>query len=342
MGLLLYAVTAHYYLAPPGKDPSADLTSWFHTLSKGEPYTAAVSRIVTQLQSYHSAIGVPMPAGGPAPVVLQNGWTDTLFPVSEGLHYADRLSAAGFSHKLLMIFDDYGHGWAQGKAADVKLQTAKAIAFLNDVMLHHRAPPTGVIALGQTCPATAPSGPELTAGSWPALQKGVIKLSGPASQVVTSGGGSAATAAALDPSYAGKPVCNALPAARQPGTATYSVTMAQRRTLIGGLQITAHLHVVGNFPELVGRLWDVNTGTGTRQLIEVGVLRPAVDQASSATRTSVGNETATFELAPNEYTVPAGHVLELELVGSTAPWFRASNGTFRITVSHLSAPIPMG
>jgi hypothetical protein len=37
--------------------------------------------------------------------------------------------------------------------------------------------------------------------------------------------------------------------------------------------------------------------------------------------------------------VAAGDTLELELVGSTAPWFRASNGTFTLTVTGLHATI---
>ena len=110
-------------------------------------------------------------------------------------------------------------------------------------------------------------------------------------------------------------------------------------TLIGGLQVTADLHVVGNFPELVGRLWDVGPTGATRQLIEAGVVRPGVDQSAASDAASTGNTKVTFALNPNEYTVPAGDTLELELVGSTAPWFRASNGSFTITVTGLQATI---
>ncbi len=64
-----------------------------------------------------------------------------------------------------------------------------------------------------------------------------------------------------------------------------------------------------------------------------------MNQSASTTATTTGDTDVTFELNPNEYTVPAGDTLELELVGSTAPWFRASNGTFTISVTDLHATI---
>jgi predicted acyl esterase len=114
--------------------------------------------------------------------------------------------------------------------------------------------------------------------------------------------------------------------------------MTAPTTLIGGLTVTAHLQVVGRYPELVGRLWDVRADGQTRQIVETGVVRPDVDQ-QAGTGAATGTTDITFQLAPNEYTVPAGDSLELELVGSTAPWFRPSNGTFTITVTDLEATV---
>jgi predicted acyl esterase len=96
---------------------------------------------------------------------------------------------------------------------------------------------------------------------------------------------------------------------------------------------------VGDFPELVGRLWDVGPSGATRQIIEAGVVRPDVNQAAATGTGATADTTVTFDLNPNEYTVAAGDTLELELVGSTAPWFRKSNGTFTISVTGLDATI---
>jgi predicted acyl esterase len=144
--------------------------------------------------------------------------------------------------------------------------------------------------------------------------------------------------AALNPAYASK-LCDPLPAAPEPGTAVYRLPLHKATTVVGALQVTADVHVVGDFPELVGRLWDVSATGATRQIVEVGVVRPAVDQQATATTTSSGDTKVTFDLNPNEYTVAAGDTLELELVGSTGPWFRPSNGTFTMSVTNLQATI---
>ena len=65
--------------------------------------------------------------------------------------------------------------------------------------------------------------------------------------------------------------------------------------------------------------------------------RRVADRDPGTPKTAVASVNATFELAPNLWRLPPGH--ELELVGSTAPWFRASNGTFSISVSNVSARI---
>jgi hypothetical protein len=77
----------------------------------------------------------------------------------------------------------------------------------------------------------------------------------------------------------------------------------------------------------------------TRQIVEAGVVRPDADQSPSTGPKAVGVTHVTFELNPNEYTIPAGDTLELELVGSTAPWFRPSNGTFTMSVTDLHATV---
>lgn len=328
---LLYGVTAGAYLAPPGVNPQADLTTWEKESLAGEPYTAAESQALRIMQTYKSAIGVPPAPGGPAPTAIQNGWTDSLFPASEGLHYALSTVVHHEQAHLLLMFDDVGHGWAQDKAADIAYTDAQGIAFLDSVMLHHRLPPSRVVAIPQTCPITAPSGPALTrlGRTLAVLQHGSVTLGGTAPQTVTSSGGSPAVAAALNPAYAGLPLCHNLPAAPEPGTALYRSTVTRPVQLLGAVSVTAHIAVHGRYPELVARLWDVAPGGATRQIVAMGVYRPSV----------VGG-TVTFELNPNDYTFAAGHTIELELVGSNAPYFRASNGTFTVTVRDLRASLP--
>jgi pimeloyl-ACP methyl ester carboxylesterase len=338
---VLYAVAAAGYLAPPGVDPQSDLTVWENATVAGEPFDAAEAGALSDLQSYKSAIGIPMPKGGPAPTVIQSGWTDSLFPVNEALHYANRVEASGTPPPLLLLFDDDGHPWAQDKPGDVAFNNRTGIAFLDSVVLRHRRPQTGIDVRAQTCPAGVPSGPTVHAGSYSALQTGARQLVGTAPQVVTSTGGDPGVATDLD--AVNHPLCDPLPAAREPGTATYTVPAGTAGLhLLGGVTIKADLSVTGTYPELVGRLWDVSAGGTTRQIVEMGAYRPSVNQAATTQAGTTTTQSMTFELPPNDYVVPPGDTLELELVGSTAPFFRASNGTFSITVTNLQATVPLG
>jgi pimeloyl-ACP methyl ester carboxylesterase len=338
---VLYAASAAGYLSPPGVDPQSDLTDWEMATVAGEPLDATDAAAGVDLQSYKSAIGIPMPKGGPAPTVIQSGWTDSLFPVNEALHYTNRVQAAGAKTPLLLVFDDVGHPWAQDKPADVDFNDQTGIAFLDAVVLHHRAPQTGIDVRAQTCPATAPSGPTVHARSYGALQTGSTPLVGTGPQQVTSSGGNPTVANDLD--AVNHPLCDPLPAAPEPGTATYTVPAGTTGLhLLGGVTIKADLSVTGPYPELIGRLWDVSPTGTTRQIVEMGAFRPSVNQAATTAPGATATQSMSFELPPNDYVVPPGDTLELELVGSTAPFFRASNGTFTITVTNLQATVPLG
>ncbi len=339
---VLYAASnGSGYLSPVGADPEADLTAWEAATVAGEPFTSGESDAIVDLQKYKSAISIPMAKGGPAPTVIQSGWTDTLFPVNEALHFANAVHAAGSKSPLLLVFDDVGHPWAEDKPADVAFNNETGIGFMNTVVLHHKTPRTGVLVRAQTCPISAPSGPTVSARSWSSLQHGAIVLSGAATQEVTSSGGDPSVAAALDGVI--KPLCANLPGADEPGTATYSIEAGSKGLhILGGVVINAKLSITGNYPELIGRLWDVAPGGATRQIVEMGAFRPSVNQASGTPASATATESISFELPPNDYEIATGHTLELELVGSNAPFFRKSNATFTIAVSDLKATVRLG
>jgi acetyl esterase/lipase len=338
---ILYATAAAGFLAAPGVDPQANLTTWEGATVKGEPLGPIESTALVDLQQLKSAIGIPMAPGGPAPTVIQSGWTDTLFPVNEALHFANNVAASGAKTPLLLVFDDVGHPWAQEKPADIAFNNQTGIAFLDSVVEHHAKPRTGVLVRAQTCPRSAPSGPTVSARSWSALQKGSTEIVGSAAQEVTSTGGDPAVAAALN--GLGNPLCDSLPAGTEPGVATYTLASPSMGLhVLGGATIRASVAVTGNYPELVGRLWDVAPGGATRQIVEMGAYRPSVNQVPGTSTTATASQSITFELPPNDYVVAPGHTLQLELLGSTAPFFRASNGTFSISVTNLRATVPLG
>jgi alpha-beta hydrolase superfamily lysophospholipase len=340
----LYLVTKSGYLSPPGSNPNSDLTSWYQVVSAGQPYPKSVTGILYQLWHFKSALGIPLPKSGIGAIMIQNGFTDTLFPASQAIQVAERLDAAHSKSPLLLLLDDVGHGWAQDKQADLDRIDATASTFLDDVMLHHKRPPTGVIATTQTCPKSAPPGGPFEAPTFADLAHGSVVFHGAAPQEVTSSGGNPATSTALNP--VSEPLCNPLPypSSPTPGTATYVLPVGKRSiTAIGSLHVSATVRVNGDYPELVARLWDVSP-TGTRQIVELGVDSLAGTSSAPSTRGVVAGprtEHVSFDLWPNAYTFAPGHRMELELVGSNAPFLRKSNGSFTIEVSNLTATLPV-
>ena len=175
---------------------------------------------------------------------------------------------------------------------------ARAIAFLDSVMLTHRSPTTGVVAIPPDLPSHRPVGgrhdrPEPgrpgpgTTSAWSSTHR----------QTVTSGGGNPAVAGKLDPAYQSQ-LCDPMPATDEPGTAAYQTTPATGATLMGAVKVTAHLTVVGDYPELVGRLWDV---VPRRDPPDRGPGRRAArtsNQAAGTSRRPRANETLTFDLEP--------------------------------------------
>jgi fermentation-respiration switch protein FrsA (DUF1100 family) len=88
----LYALgNASGFIAPAGEDPEADLTKWFAATSAGEPANPEDEAIAKQLYTYHQGYGLP---GTPAPMLLESGWTDDLFPPSQSLRVYNGAHAA--------------------------------------------------------------------------------------------------------------------------------------------------------------------------------------------------------------------------------------------------------
>jgi dienelactone hydrolase len=340
---LLYAVSAAFYLAAPGQDPTADLTTWNREVSAGEPYNPArTARLDMEFQRFKSAIGIPLPPGGPGPVMLQEGTTDSLFPVGQATQFAARLQAAHDHTPLLLELLDVGHS-SHDKPGDITAIDDAAVSFFDDVMLRHVRPHTGVVARTTTCPTSAPSGGPITAMTPGGLATRTTTTHFAAPQTVRSGPTNPAVAVDVTnptpwcATYA--PLSTST--ARTAGIALYPLggTLRTATTVVGPARVRADLRVTGTYPELVGELWDV-APDGSRRIVQVGVVRPATNQAKGTTATSTGRASVDFELMPNFETVPAGHHLALTLSGSDVPYYRASNGTFTIDVGQAQLSVP--
>ena len=145
--------------------------------------------------------------------------------------------------------------------------------------------------------------------------------------------------AKLNAAYTSK-LCDPMSATTEPGTAVYRSTVGPSAAHPdGGANDHRPPPVIGPLPR-AGRPALGRLAGGTRQIVALGVVRPVVNQSAGTSRTALATQTLTFQLDPDDYTFAPGHTIELELVGSTAPLFRKSNGTFAITVSKLTLSLP--
>jgi fermentation-respiration switch protein FrsA (DUF1100 family) len=322
----LYAAgQASGYIAPAGGDSQADVTTWFGVVNAGEPYGSDAQAVGDQIYTYHQGYGLP---GTPAPMLLQSGWTDDLFPPEQSLRVYNATRAGGGYAALQ--FGDLGHSRGSNKTNTDQAFNDQAAGFFGAELRGAGSPPASgsVTAYTQTCPQSAPGGGPFTAASWPALHPNSQTFGSAAAQTVTSGGGSAATAAAFDPIGGTNDACKTVTAQNDPGTAVYTMT-SPGFTLLGLPTITATVNTIGPFGELVGRLWDV-LPDGSQRLISRGVYRLTDNQQGQVT----------FQLHGNGYQFAAGDTVKLELLGRDAPYYRASNGTFTIDVSNLTVTLP--
>ena len=108
------------FVAPPGADPEADLTKWFARVTAGEPITAEAEEIAHQIYDFHQGYGIPL-AGKPAPMLLESGWTDDLFPPEQSLRaYNQTRAVKGYA---ALLFGDLGHSRGANKQnTDVRVQ----------------------------------------------------------------------------------------------------------------------------------------------------------------------------------------------------------------------------
>ena len=317
---------AEGYIAPLGADPEADLTKWYSLTNAGEPYAVEAEAVENQIYAYHQGYGIP-PAAKPAPMLLESGWTDDLFPVSQSLRaYNAARADKGYA---ALLFGDLGHSPGANKENTDHAFNEEAAGFF-DARLKHSgtAPKSGsVTAYTQTCPTGAPGGGPFTAKTWAKLHPHAVSFGSAAPQLFTSAGGNPTIAAEFDP-IANSNACKTVKAEEEPNTANYTTTSAGF-TLMGLPTVTAHVKTTGSFGELAARLWDV-LPSGEQRLISRGIYRLGESQEG----------TIAFQLHGNGYEFAAGDTVKLELLGRDAPYYRASNGAFSVEVSGLTVALP--
>ena len=328
-GLFALGQTMSNY-ALPGTDPGADLVTWYGLISAGEPYdeNPATGPLVAEITSHHSSYYIDH-SQPPAPLLIQSGWNDDLFPVDEAIRFYNRTRSQFPGNPVSLFFMDDGHARSQSKQPDVEAFRARQNAWFDHYLKGvGAAPESSATALTTAC--GGPSEGPYAAATWAGLAPGEIRFEREAAQTIVPGSGDPTIGQAFDP-IAGGGACATAPGADQAGVATYRLPAAPAPgfTLLGSPTIVADIASPGPQSELAGRLLDVSPG-GTETLVARGLLRP-----------DGGGAGVVFQLHPQAYRFAAGHVPKLELLPSDAPYARPSNAQAPIVVSNLELRLPV-
>ena len=316
--------------APPGTDPDADLFAWYGLINAGEPYETnplAVS-IIEEITAHHSSYYIDH-SQPPAPLLIQSGWNDDLFPVDEAVRFYNRTRAQYPGDPISLFLSDDGHARSQNKPADQALFQDRLDAWFDHYLKGvGPAPQSSAEALTTTC--DAPSEGPYKAASWHELSPGEIRFGDPAAKTVApSVPSDAPVGQAFDP-IAGGGACATASGTDQGGAASYRLPVpAPGFTLLGSPTAIADLATVSPDSQLAARLLDV-APDGKERLVARGLLRPGS-----------GGKDVVFQLHPQGYRFAGGHQVKLELLPSDAPYSRPSNLQGPITVSNLELRLPV-
>ena len=316
---------------PPCDDFSADVQRWFARTQAGEPEDQQARDIANEIFNYHQGFGLT--GATPPPLLIQNGWTDDLFPPREGIRvYRD----VGSKTPVSLQFGDLGHSRGSNKTNVDHHFNDQGSAFFDRYLRGSTSVPApqpgSVTAFTQTCPKAADGKGPFAASSYDTLAKGQVNFSKSDSQTVSSGGGNPLTGTNFDP-IANSDACKQTDEEQAPGTAVIQgdrVPEGQGYTLLGLPTVTATIATTGStYGQLDSRLWDVSGGKQT--LISRSAYR--LDGAQ--------NGTITFQLNGNGWCFAPGHRPKLELLGKDEPYLRPSNPPpFLVDVSNVSVKLP--
>lgn len=317
--------------AAPGTAPEADLASWYALINSGEPYEAKpqAQEILDQITTYHSSYYIDHSVP-PAPLLIQNGWNDDLFPVDEALRFYNRTRAQYPGDPISLFEMDDGHARSQNKPADEALFLQRENAWFDHYLKGvGPAPSSSAEALTTTCPKESASAGPYRADDWEDLSPGEIRLDGLAAQTIVPGAGDPTIGKTFDPIAEGN-ACATASGANQPGVANYRLPVpAPGFTLLGSPTIVADVGTANVDSELAARLLDV-LPDGKERLVARGMLRPGN-----------GGSAVVFQLHPQGYRFAGGDTVKLELLPSDAPYARPSNLQAPITVSNLRLRLPV-
>ena len=330
-GIFLTAFTG--FVAPEGVGGiTADIRGWKAQLDRGTlgPEIEATLDLAYSLHGVAGMTGARYPAGGPAPLLMQSGWTDALFPVGHSIAAYEEIRSRDPQAPIALQFGDLGHAPAANNVADTVLHNAQGAAFL-DARLRGigTGPPPGLVtAITMRCPAGR-GGTAYHAPSLDALTQRTIRFGRRRAVTITHRGASDRLAAELNPLGSRASPCTLRSPDRSNRRNTFS-TRTRGITLLGRPVITGRARVFGRYGQVIARLWDLDPRTNRQRLITRGAYRFLRNQRGRFR----------FVLDGNGWRFERGHRIVVELVGRDEPTYDAAPEPFRATLSRLRVALP--
>jgi hypothetical protein len=319
-------------VAPTGGDLSADITLWKAQIDAAR-ITAATRATLENAFAFHGVAGLGRAAGGPAPLLIQSGWTDALFPVGQALGAYRAIRTADRKAPVALQFADLGHDPGVNHPGDVASFDAQGLAFFDAWVKGAggaKPKPGSVRAYTMVCPASAPSGGgPFTASSYGRLARGAVRFGTAKPLRITSAGADGELAGAV----AGLSPAGALCTPHEPDRTSKAVVSTRSRgvTMLGQPVITGRVRTTGDNGQLDARVWDYAPAAGTQRLVTRGVYRLTDDQ-----RGRFG-----FTLDGNGWRFAKGHRIVVELLGRDAPTYAPSPTAFAAKLRDVKVSMPV-
>jgi fermentation-respiration switch protein FrsA (DUF1100 family) len=333
----LGSITGYYCGSAPASTPCTDrdanLPQDFAAIQAGKPLSADALASLRSRYDHNGAYGLRFLDGfsRPAPLLIQNGWTDDLFPPEQALRPYNFLRSRFPGFPVSLQFGDLGHSRGSNKPATDQYFNDQASGFFRARLKHLGSAPApgSVTAFTQTCPSSAPDGGPFKAGSWQAVHDGSLQFGSNTPRTFTSTGGDQNVANQFDPIGGTSDACKTVSATNESNTATYKRHLNGGFTMLGLPTVRADIQATGRFGQIAARLWDL-LPNGQQRLISRGVYALRNDQSGQIV----------FQLHGNGYRFAKDHTVALQLLGRDSPYYQTSNSSFSVDVSNLSVILP--
>jgi len=323
---VLYASgNASGFYAPQGGPFNSDLTTWKALADRGEPARRDALDVGRELTGFHSWMGLTGPS---AALLVQNGWTDDLFPAPEALRVYRTFSAAPGA-TLSLALADLGHPRGTNNDFENRAMIERANTFFAAYLKGQGRPPRhgSVLAFTQSCAASARPSARFRGENWERLHPKTVTMRRRATQRIDSRAGNPATARAIDP-IGSAGACAKVKTERLRGTAIVQRRFRRPFTMLGMPTLQASIRTRGRGGFIAARLWDVHRGRQT--LVSRGVYRLRDNQRGEIV----------FQLFGNGWRFAKGHTAKLELLGRDPNFLRTSNFRFSVRVSKTRLDLP--